>query len=186
MSNNESVCSSGDSVNYYWRFCSTSNHIGETVINATEKLRKNGYTISGVLQGDFEAQIEYLLELAEMGALKPIDHIKRIHRAKPLNLYEIRWDNLKVFRTEKASGLYSQAKVRLRLYMVEEGDNWVVGLYLHEKRVIKDNSGETNRLQDVEIDAAVKLCEDCSDENWRVKELETHRLREQRHPRGIR
>ena len=182
MGDNRSVCSGGGQVHYFWRFCSTSKHIEETAKFATEKLIKSGYRVAGILQADLEGQIEELLECAERGELEPLKHIKRIHRAKPLDIYEIRWTDIKVLTEEKASGLYSQANVHLRLYTVEEGGSWVVGLYLHEKKIVNVDEAETNMLQNIEIDAAIELCEKCSEDNWKVSELDSLRKRNRNPP----
>lgn len=160
-------------MDYYWRFC-TGNHIEETVQYALDLLRDSGYRVEGFYQDELEAQIEDLLEAAEAGELRPLDHVKRISKAKPLDLFEIRWNDLIVFKIDKVSSQYVRTSVLLRLYFVEEGEQWVVGLYLHEKQKVKDKAEEA-RLQNLQIDKAMQVCEESSRENWGVSALDSRR-----------
>lgn len=157
-------------MDYYWRFC-TGNHIEETVQYALDLLRNSGYRVEGFYQDELEAQIEDLLEAAEAGELRPLDHVKSISKARPLDIFEIRWNDLIVFKIDKVSSHYVKTSVLLRLYFVEEGDQWVVGLHLHEKQKVKDRAEEA-RLQNLQIDKAIQVCKESSNENWGVSALD--------------
>ena len=54
-----------------------------------------------------------------------------------LRMYEIRWSEVQAIPVDPVSGAFGQRveNIQVRLYYVERGDAWVVGLLAHEKDV---------------------------------------------------
>lgn len=117
-----------------------------------------------------EAEIEDRLQLAELGGLRPIDHVKRIQRVPEISMFEIRWNQIHVTKQDRVSGTYQGAEVMVRLYYAEEGKPWVVGLRVHEK-TIGATEEETNRLQNDEISKAETYFKARRKDRWGVDEL---------------
>ena len=166
----DSVCSQGKAVSYYWRMCPNGGHIELTAEKVVEILKTNGYILNGHLEADCVGQIEAYLELAEAGHLKPSDHVKRVRRAPEIHMFEIRWDHIGTTKQDKVSGMYEESRAMVRLYYVEQGEPWVVGLHVHEK-TLGSNDNETNRLQNQEMDKARTCFEAGADSWWGVAEL---------------
>lgn len=165
------VCCAGVPVRYYWKKTSENQHVRATVEAAKAALQDSGAELNPVLEADLEAQIEDRIELAEQGRLQPIDHVRTVRRSPRIEMYEIRWTHIGVVRVDKVSGLKSSGEAHLRLYYVETGQTWVVGVHIHEKIVISDDEAATRTLQNVEIDEAVSFAELRAEDCWGVEEL---------------
>lgn len=164
------MCSQGKAVSYYWRMCPNGGHIEQTAEKVVEILKNNGHVLNGYLEADCEAQIEARLELAESGRLEPAEHVKRVRRAPEIHMFEIRWNHIGTKRQDKVSGMYEESRAMVRLYYVEQGEPWVVGLHVHEK-AFGPNDDETNRLQNQEMDKARTCFEAGADSWWGITEL---------------
>lgn len=134
---------------------------------------KGKYHFTELTEGDAEALLEERLELAEKGRLTPEEHVKSIASQPQLDMFEIRWNNIHVVDVDRVTGLYGDGhSAMVRLYYIEEsGQDWIVGLHVHEKE-IGDDDAHTNQLQNQEIDKAVMLSNQLQADNWWVKELE--------------
>lgn len=133
-------------------------------------LRDNGYLLEGYLEADCEAQIEDVLELAMLGKLEPVEHVKRVSGSPVRDMYEMRWQDIAAVVEDRVSGLKSRVSVLLRLYYLEEGKQWVVGLHVHEKWV-GGTDEEIKAKQDEEIDKATQIALSAESGNWGVVEL---------------
>lgn len=168
----DSVCCSGASVSYFWRGSARGRHVEQTVFSAKQALKDSGAELNPIQEADFEAQIEDRLSLAQDGELIPVDHVKTIRRKPAIEMFEIRWTDVSVNRRDRVSGLVAQEIAHVRLYYIEEGFNWVVGVHIHEKVIIEEDEQATLDLQDVEIDEAIHFVEDHRDGWWGVEELQ--------------
>ncbi|MHC9568785.1 hypothetical protein ACQX29_03435 [Corynebacterium diphtheriae] len=171
MASSKTVCCSNQSVSYFWRFALKGKHIADTVDKCVQLLRKNGYLLEGYLEADCEAQIEEVLELAMRGKLEPGRHVKRISSSPIRDMYEMRWQDIAVVSEDRVSGLKDRVSVLLRLYYLEEGGQWVVGLHVHEKWV-DGTDEEIKRKQNEEIEKATQTALDNEANNWGVIELD--------------
>lgn len=168
-----SVCSRGAPVDYYWRHCVNANHVAECVARLMDCTRSSHRKSTPYLDSDNQAQFEKTLGLAQKGKLRPGDHVKTVTRDPLVDLFEMRWDNVAVIPMNPVSGLYGKATtMSVRLYYVETGEAWVVGLHAHEKK-IGDSEQGTRDLQDAEIDFALQLHRSAEAERWGVPELST-------------
>lgn len=157
-------------MSYYWRECPSGGHIEQTSEKVVSILKAQGYKMNENQEADCEAQIEDLLERAEAGRLVPVEHVKRVQRAPAVDMFEIRWNHIGVTEVNRVSGMYAGVEVKVRLYYVEEGEPWVVGLLVHEK-IIGSTDEETRQLQNEKIDAAIEHCRASSARRWGVQEL---------------
>lgn len=166
-----SVCSRGASVDYYWRLCVTANHLAECVAKLMDCTRSPDRKSTPYLDSDNQAQFEKTLGLAKKGKLRPGDHVKTVTRDPLVDLFEMRWDDVAVIPMDPVSGLYGKGTaMSVRLYYIETGEAWVVGLHAHEKK-IGGSEQETRDLQDTEIDCALRLHRSLEAARWGVPEL---------------
>lgn len=169
-----SVCSRRKPVDFYWRSCVDGGHIDAAVDALMRSIRRADRTaINPYLDADNEAMFRVRLELAEQGQLVPDDHVKTISFDPALDMFEIRWLDVQAITQDLVSGLYGRrvTDINVRLYYIELGYAWVVGLLAHEKVYGLDDE-ETNRLQDVRIERAVSICRGDAARWWGVPELE--------------
>lgn len=176
VTNNNSVCSGGIPVDYYWRQCVSSHHIFETVQKLMgilyEKYHLNEYKAAYA-----EAQFYALLEKATQGKLVPIDHVKQISRSPDVDMYEIRWNDIEVRLVDKVTGMYGDScSIMMRLYYFELGELWVVGLRCHEK-LVGATDDETRNQQNEQIDCAIECFWETAQDRWGIPELEEALLR---------
>lgn len=172
MAKIDSVCCSGAPVSYYWKYGTPGHHVEQTVSATRKALESSRIELNPIQEADFEAQIEDRLMLAQSGSLIPVDHVKTVRRNPSIEMFEIRWTDISVNRRELASGLISQGVAHVRLYYIEEGLTWIVGVHVHEKVIIEEDEQATADLQNVEIDEALHFAEDHRDEWWGVGELQ--------------
>ncbi|WP_206451817.1 hypothetical protein [Micrococcus sp. KRD096] len=171
MTTKRSRCSSNVAVEYFWRFTANGQHIERTVEFLQKCLDKPGRVQNEYLEELNAAAFEDHLELAAKGRLQPGTHVKEVRRHPEVDLYEIRWDGIAVQGQDIVSGLYKDPEeVLVRLYYVETGEAWVVGLHGHEKAILESDE-ETNQAQDVEIDKAAELARVNAEARWGVPEL---------------
>lgn len=164
------VCCSNQQVSYFWRFTPQGRHIANTVDKCVQVLRDNGYLLEGCLEADCEARIEDVLELAMLGKLEPVEHVKRVSGSPVRDMYEMRWQDIAVATEDRVSGLKDRVSVLLRLYYLEEGGPWIVGLHVHEKWV-GGTEEEIKARQDEEIDKATEIALSAESDDWGVLEL---------------
>lgn len=171
MTTKKSRCSSKAPSVYYWRFGTRGQHIEATVEFLQACLDRPDRVTNEYMEEHNAAAFEDHLDLATKGRLKPEEHVKEIRRHPNIDLYEIRWDGIAVRSRDLVSGMYGdQEEVLVRLYYLETGDAWVVGLHGHEK-VILATEQETADAQDLEIDKAAALARDNEAGLWGVPEL---------------
>jgi hypothetical protein len=98
-----------------------------------------------------------LLRRLQKGVLKAEDEIKPVRISKNEPMYELR----------ALYELPGDDQFILRVYNAEPAGlgSTVIGLHLHRK-IIYSNDGETNSMQDAEIDKAVRLYHRGKPENW--------------------
>jgi len=98
-----------------------------------------------------------LLRRLQKGVLKADDEIKPVRISKSEPLYELR----------ALYELPGDEQFILRVYNAEPSGlgSAVIGLHLHRK-LIYSNNGETNSMQDIEINKAVWLYHRGKPENW--------------------
>lgn len=148
-----SVCSARKPVAYYWREC-TGDHVRETVDKLMDVVNENR-KLNDYQSSQCQASFEELLETAQDGRLIPGDHVKTIRYDPAIDMFEFRWIDLSVTPQDPVTGLYgAEVLVHVRLYYVEEGQPWVVGLHCHEKEFLEDDE-KTDAAQDVQIKIAV-------------------------------
>jgi hypothetical protein len=118
-----------------------------------------------------KSEFKSLLKRATAGSLKPVTHVKDIDRAAKEFVFEIRHD-FQVVEID-ANGNKTHRKTRVRLYITEPPahPDHVIGLHLHEKVVVDGDNDETNRLQNIEIDAAVARYNRGRANNWGITDL---------------
>lgn len=169
-------------MNYYWRHCSAGDHVEATMEcaiavfeEAKNSMERPKYRITDVQIATLEAEIEDLLSVARAGNLKPIDEVKPIRGAselpEELRMFEIRWNDIVLYKIDMVTGGFESTSALLRLYYVESDADWFVGLHVHEK-LIGQSDEETAQMQDEEIGRAVDLSNRCSGDGWNVPELE--------------
>ncbi|MCP1388715.1 hypothetical protein M5J20_11065 [Corynebacterium sp. TA-R-1] len=175
-----SAFASGQRAKFFWRFSTRGNHIKDAV----EYLRaavETKYDLTPVALADLNVSFRKTLEAAERGALRMVDdgvrdsafgHVCSIRRTKPLELYEIAWDRIPLMIWDEVSAL-KDAEVFVRLYYLEEGEPWGVGLHAH----LKEISGEAEKvreMQNIEIDKAKEFAVSQCDpsDSWGVEELQ--------------
>ena len=90
-----------------------------------------------------------------------------------LRMYEIRWSEVQAIPVDPVSGAFGQRveNIQVRLYYVERGDAWVVGLLAHEKDVSLSVQDDIDALQDEMIRqaGAIAIAEEA--DAWGVPEL---------------
>lgn len=169
-----SVCSRRKPVDFYWRSCVDGRHIDAAVAALMASVRRPDRVASNMyLDADNEAMFKARLELAAQGRLLPDDHVKTISFDPDLDMFEIRWTDVQAIDQDPVSGLYGNRvkDINVRLYYIELGYAWVVGLLAHEK-VYGSSDDETNQLQDERIGCAVAICRGDARRWWGVSELE--------------
>lgn len=170
-----SVCSRRKPVDFYWRSCVDGRHIDAAVAALMASIRRPDRVASSIyLDADNEAMFRARLELAAQGRLLQGDHVKTISFDPDLDLFEIRWTDVQAIGQDPVSGLYGNRvkDINVRLYYIELGFAWVVGLLAHEK-VYGASDDETNQLQDERIGCAVAICRGDAQRWWGVPELES-------------
>lgn len=165
------VCSRGGRVHFYWRDCLDGSHIDQCVAALMAATGGVGRTTNPYLDADNQAKYETTLKKAQRGNLRPGDHVKTVTMDPAVDLFELRWNDVQVVPVNPVTGLVgNKTSVQVRLYYVESGEAWVVGLYTHEKQ-IGDSAEETTRLQDAHIRAALAYEASARADRWNVPEL---------------
>lgn len=130
-----------------------------------------GAATNEYIDADNEDAFMRRLVLATRGRLTPIDHVKSIASVRAVDMFEIRWTDIVAIARDPVSGLYrGSLTLHLRLYYIEEGQQWVVGMHAHVKEICDDES-ETRRRQNVEISKAESHAIAGSDRRWGVDAL---------------
>lgn len=166
------MCSVGVPIDFRWRSCQTGQHIAAAAgflldeIMAPPGRLKNPYALA-MAKKEFEGR----LKLAEAGELKPIDHVKAIHRDPHVDMFEIRWSGVTV--SERQGATVRHLDLEVRLYYVDlPGVLAVLGLHGHEKAL----EGDVVDLQNREIDRAILVWGRDLDRCWGVPELASYQL----------
>lgn len=165
------VCSGKRPVRYYWRETVDRKHL-EATLNELMKV------ISGPHRHQNEyrdatnrAEFRRLLKLAQKGKLVPGEHVKTVQYEPRIDMFEMRWQHVEVVSVDRVSGMLSDPhEVAVRLYYVEEGEPWIVGLYVHEKEYC-DQPEDTTAAQDEHIARAVGHAQARATDRWGVSEL---------------
>lgn len=166
VANKTSVCSRRKRVAYHWREC-TGDHVAETVEKLME-IVETGRRLNDYQSSLCQTAFEDLLDVAKRGRLTPGDHVKTVRYEPEVDLFEMRWTDLSVTPQDPLTGLYGDAVVvHVRLYYVEEGERWVVGLYAHEKEFLEDQDA-TDAAQDDHIKAALEYHHGNAHRSWGV------------------
>lgn len=169
MADKVSVCSRGSRVQYYWRDC-TGDHVGETVDKLMSIINEN-YALNDYQRANCQVAFEDRLNVARRGRLTPGDHVKTIQQDPTIDMFEIRWADLAVTPQDPVTGLYGkEVTLQMRLYYVEVGEPWVVGLHCHEKKILESDEA-TRSEQDDHIRKAASYHEACADRFWGVADL---------------
>jgi hypothetical protein len=169
----KSVCAMGRTVTFYWRGSVAGLHLDSAVEALMGAIRRaDRYTGNPWLDADNEAMFRTRLNLAQRGGLKPGEDVVAVRMSTGLNMSEIRWTDVVAIPVNPVSGMLGQRvdNLQVRLYYVEEGRRWVVGLLVHEK----DTSGtqdEIDARQDEWIRQAVVVALDGAEDRWGVPEL---------------
>lgn len=156
-------------VTFYWREC-TGNHFEEAV-SKLQALVEDRYSLNDYQSADCQSAIEDRLKAAQRGRLVPGDHVKTIQYDPDVDMFEIRWADLEVTPKDAATGLYGDPVfVHLRLYYIETGERWVVGMHCHEKEFL-DTEEKTVDAQNLHIAHAIEHFKAGSVRWWGVSEL---------------
>lgn len=153
---------------YYWRAC-TGDHIAETVSKLMGIIESH-YSLSDHQSVLCQTAFEDLLHLAQRGRLTPGDHVKTIRLDPTVDMFEMRWADLSVTPRDPVTGLYgTEVTAQMRLYYVETGQRWVVGLYCHEKEILPGDRDGTAAAQDWHIERALEVHRQIAHRHWDVK-----------------
>jgi hypothetical protein len=112
------------------------------------------------------AEFRNLLIRATNGRLIPLTHVKEIDRARREFVFEIKYDFRAISLDAKNKRVGSKVKTRTYTSEPPEFADSFVGLHVHQKIEIPGDNAETNRLQNVEIDVAVRYYELGRPNNW--------------------
>lgn len=154
-------------VAYHWREC-TGDHVAETVEKLME-IVEGGRQLNDYQSSLCQAAFEDLLDVAKRGRLTPGDHVKTVQYEPEVDLFEMRWTDLAVTPQDPLTGLYgSEVVVHVRLYYVEEGARWVVGLHAHEKEFF-DDPDDTDAAQNRHIEVALEYHHANEHRSWGVE-----------------
>lgn len=166
VANKISVCSKRKRVAYHWREC-TGDHVAETVEKLME-IVEAGRRLNVYQSAACQAAFEDLLDVAKRGRLTPGDHVKTVQFEPEVDLFELRWTELQATPQDPLTGLYGDpVVVHVRLYYVEDGGHWVVGLYAHEKKFLS-NRDATDAAQNDHIKAALEYHHANAHRSWGV------------------
>lgn len=173
MAKPTSVCSCNAPVTFCWRECVTPVHVSAAVEHLMHLVaQRPGRTTNEYIDADNEDAFERLLTRATQGRLKPIDHVKTIASVPAMDMFEIRWTTIKAIARNPVSGLIEgDLTLHVRLYYVEEGEPWIVGLYAHEKEIVDGDDDETRRRQNEHIQAAEAYALANAHRRWGVEAL---------------
>lgn len=162
-----SVCSKKARVAYYWREC-TGEHVAETVSKLMSVV-ENRYQLSDHQSVLCQVAFEDRLGAAQRGRLTPGDHVKTIRQDPTVDMFEMRWADLSVTPRDPVTGLYgAEVLAQMRLYYVETGQQWVVGLYCHEKEILDGDRDGTAAAQDWHIEQALAIHHGTAHRSWGV------------------
>jgi hypothetical protein len=106
-----------------------------------------------------------------LGRLKPLAEVAEIDRAANEFVFEIKFDFDAI--EIDSNQVRKRVKVKTRTYISEPPAHVdaFTGLHLHEKRIVKGNNHETNRLQNIEIDIAVRYYDMARARSWGLSPL---------------
>lgn len=170
---NHSVCASGKRVAFYWRECSDGQHVARAASDTIDALTASGLTRLNPLQlADAKAQVKDRLRRARQGKLRSQEHVKRVQSKPAIDMYEMRWDDIRASRYDALDQLIAAGvDVHVRMYYIEQPPGkWVLGLHVHEK-VFHDTEEETRTAQDDQIDIAGRILQDGAARHCGVPEL---------------
>ncbi len=134
--------------------------------------RNDRYTGNRIINLDNEEMFRARLESAQRGKLMGGDQLRTVRKDPRLDMFEIRWTDIAAIPWNPVTGLFGERvdTIHVRLYYIEQGEPWVVGLVTHEK-AFGDTDAETAQLQDQWIEQAVRIAWDDADDRWAVPEL---------------
>lgn len=116
-----------------------------------------------------KAEFKSRIVRACAGHLIPLDQVKEIDRGRAEYVFEIKHDFVHV-NVDLTTGSRTKEKVCVRLYISEPPTEpaHFVALHMHEKTKVPTDHGEENRLQNIEIDIAVRYYELGRPSNWGI------------------
>lgn len=162
----------GHPVTFYYLKGPKGDHITHAVellmvsINTTNRYQENE-----LLQDDAYGTFESLLEDAAAGKLEWPEQVKPINWKTSFNTFEMRWTSISVIDIDPVSGMYSDPyETHVRLYYVETGEQWVVGVHAHEK-LLTGTGQDIGKAQDSEIQIADRNAAQFRFNAWVVPEL---------------
>lgn len=169
----KSVCQCGHPISFYYANGPAARHKEHAVGLLLDEINKPPrYLGNEFLQDEAAGAFMALLDLAESGTTRSPEHIKSIQTSPDIDMFELRWCDIPVMDTDPVSGLYGETyEIQVRMYIIEVGERWTVGVHLHEK-CIKGSSEHVRLSQNQEISQAVRLAKDERVVAWRVPELE--------------
>lgn len=167
-----SICSSGRPVSFFWRNGVQHLHLDSAVEALMAAIQKSNRVPNPSLDALNRAAFKRRLKDATRGRLRVGDEVRSIDRPRA-RIFEIRWQSIAVDERDPVTWMITPRGTALvRLYYIEPVKSpWIVGLHAHEKVLVKDDDQETLRLQDLEIDVAVRLAVDERDTTWGVPEI---------------
>jgi|GEM_PF-1041366 len=152
-----SNCSSALPVDLYWHARPDEDRLSEhvdamtdalmDVVTAPAERRWNPYNETMARR-----EFRHRLVEASRGALAPVDHVKSIEHPLAAEMFEVRWQNVRVTEAQ-ADGRVRHRDVQVRLLHAEPQALGVVavGLHAHEKLVVPGDARATRAAQDTEI-----------------------------------
>ncbi|WP_143780798.1 hypothetical protein [Ornithinimicrobium sp. CNJ-824] len=167
----KSVCSAKGPVRYYWRETVDRRHLDATLDELMKAISGPHRHENPYRDETNRAEFRRVLKLAQKGKLVPGDHVKTVQYEPRIDMFEMRWQHVEVVPVDRVSGMLGDPEeVAVRLYYVEEGEPWIVGLYAHEKAYC-DDPKETTEAQNVHIGRAVDHAQARAPQRWGVPEL---------------
>lgn len=167
----ESVCCKKRKVAYFWRDC-TGDHVEEHVEETVDKLMtivQSAHDLNDYQSAECQAAFEDLLKVAQRGRLHPNEHVRTVQLDPAVDMYEMRWADLCVTPRDPLTGLYGEeVSAQMRLYYVETGQPWVVGLHCHEKEIFEGDAERTRAAQNEQIKLALSYHEAAKHRTWGV------------------
>lgn len=116
-----------------------------------------------------KSEFKFRLNQARKGKLKPLVQVAEIDRGRSEYIFEIKYDFNAIVRD--LNGERAVQKARTRLYISEpmsEPDSFV-GLHMHDKPDLPGDNPEMNRLQNIEIDIAIRYFDLGSSSRWNLE-----------------
>ncbi|UZN02679.1 hypothetical protein [Cellulomonas sp. S1-8] len=158
-----SSSSGGLPVDVFWHAIPDRHLLSEHVDAITEVLMDVVTAPAGRRWNPYNAtmarrEFRHRLVEASRGALTPLDHVKSIEHPLAAEMFEVRWQHVRVTE-ERPDGRLRHRDAQVRLLHAEPGALGVValGLHAHEKVVVPGDARATRAAQDAEIVRATSV-----------------------------